>query len=118
MDIRIADPFSHELLCSGGENIYCPEVENVLMAHPEMAERIVIGIPVPRWVQTVNAVVVRAPGSMVSEADIIAFCRERLAHNQCPTSVDFADELPRNATGKILKRDLHEPYWRDHDRNI
>ncbi len=77
-----------------------------------------MGVPDPKWVQTVKAVVVRAPGSTVVEADIIAFCRERLAHCQCPTSVDFVDELPRNATGKILKRDLRAPYWRGHDRVI
>ncbi len=107
-----------DMIISGGENIYCPEVENALMSHPEVAEGIVMGVPDPKWVETVKAVVVRAPGSTVSEADIIAFCRERLAHYQCPTSVDFIDELPRNATGKILKRDLRAPYWSGHERNI
>ena len=107
-----------DMIISGGENIYCPEVENVLMSHPEVAEGIVMGVPDPKWTETVKAVVLRAPGSTVSEADIIAFCRERLAHYQCPTSVDFIDELPRNATGKILKRDLRAPYWSGHERNI
>ncbi|AIY01366.1 hypothetical protein ART_1767 [Arthrobacter sp. PAMC 25486] len=107
-----------DMIISGGENIYCPEVENVLMAAPGVAEGIVIGVPDPKWVETVKAVVVRAPGSTVEEAAIIAFCRERLAHYQCPTSVDFVAELPRNATGKILKRELREPYWRGHERNI
>ena len=107
-----------DMIISGGENIYCPEVENVLMSHPEVAEGIVMGVPDPKWTETVKAVVLRAPGSTVSEADIIAFCRERLAHYQCPTSVDFIDELPRNATGKILKRDLRAPYWSSHERNI
>ena len=106
------------MIISGGENIYCPEVENVPMAAPGVAEGIVMGVPDPDWVEAVKAVVVRAEGSTVDEASIIAFCRERLAHYQCPTSVDFVDELPRNATGKILKRNLREPYWRDHDRNI
>jgi len=107
-----------DMIISGGENIYCPEVENVLMAHPEVAEAIVMGVPHPKWVETVKAVVVRTEGSAVSDAEIIAFCRERMAHYQCPTSVDFIDELPRNLTGKILKRDLREPYWRGNDRNI
>ncbi|MFQ4147113.1 hypothetical protein AAGW05_00205 [Arthrobacter sp. LAPM80] len=65
-----------------------------------------------------KAVVVRAPGTTVSEADIIALCRDRLAHFRCPTAVDFVDELLRHATGKILKGDLREPYWRGHDRKI
>ena len=107
-----------DMIISGGENIYSPEVENVLMAAPGVAEGIVIGVPDPKWVETVKAVVVRAEGSTVEEAAIIAFCRERLAHYQCPTSVDFVEELPRNATGKILKRELREPYWRGHERNI
>ncbi|WP_269937269.1 AMP-binding protein [Arthrobacter sp. HY1533] len=107
-----------DMIISGGENIYSPEVENVLMAHPGVDEGIVIGVPDPKWVETVKAVVVRAAGSTVGEAEIIDFCRDRLAHYQCPTSVDFVQELPRNATGKILKRELREPYWRGHDRNI
>lgn len=107
-----------DMIISGGENIYSPEVENVLMAAPGVAEGIVIGVPDPKWVETVKAVVVREEGSTVEEAAIIAFCRERLAHYQCPTSVDFVEELPRNATGKILKRELREPYWRGHERNI
>ncbi|WP_154605827.1 AMP-binding protein [Arthrobacter sp. AQ5-05] len=107
-----------DMIISGGENVYCPEVENVLMAHPDVNEGIVMGVPHPKWVETVKAVVVRNEGSTVGDADIIAFCRERLAHYQCPTSVDFVEELPRNATGKILKRDLREPYRRGHDRNI
>ncbi len=107
-----------DMIISGGENIYCPEVENVLMAVPGVAEGIVMGVPDPDWVETVKAVVVRAEGSTVDEASIIAFCRERLAHYQSPTSVDFVAELPRNATGKILKRELREPYWRGHERKI
>ncbi|MBP2413646.1 acyl-CoA synthetase (AMP-forming)/AMP-acid ligase II [Arthrobacter stackebrandtii] len=107
-----------DMIISGGENIYSPEVENILMAAPGVAEGIVIGVPDPKWVETVKAVVVREPGSEATEADIIAFCRDRLAHYQCPTSVDFVEELPRNATGKILKRELREPYWRGHDRDI
>ncbi|WP_104089694.1 AMP-binding protein [Arthrobacter sp. GMC3] len=107
-----------DMIISGGENIYSPEVENVLMAHPDVVEGIIMGVPDPKWVETVKAVVVREPGSTVSQEEIIAFCREHLAHYQCPTSVDFVDELPRNATGKVLKRELREPYWRGHERRI
>jgi acyl-CoA synthetase (AMP-forming)/AMP-acid ligase II len=107
-----------DMIITGGENVYSPEVENVLNAHPDVAEGVIVGVPHPKWVETVKAFVVRAPGTAPTEQDIIAFCRERLAGYQCPTSVDFVDELPRNATGKILKRDLRQPYWENHDRNI
>ena len=97
------------MVISGGENIYPAEVEHVLMEHPEVADVAVIGVPDERWGETVKALVVRAPDAMATEADLIAFTRDRLAAYKCPTSVDWIDVLPRNPSGKVLKRDLREP---------
>ena len=77
-----------------------------------------IGVPDDRWGETVKAIVVRSPGAAVEADDLIAWCRGRLAHYKCPTSVDFVDSLPRNPTGKILKEQLREPYWRGRQRRI
>ena len=107
-----------DMIVSGGENIYPAEVENVLLAHPGVADAAVIGVPDDRWGETVKAVVVAAPGAGLDPADVIAFCRDRLAHFKCPTSVDVVEALPRNPSGKILKRELRDPYWRGRDRRI
>ena len=107
-----------DMIITGGENVYSPEVENVLNAHPEVLEGVVIGVPDPKWGETVKAFVVPTPGIAPSAEDIIAFCRARLAGFQTPTSVEFLEELPRNVTGKILKRDLRQPHWSNHDRVI
>jgi long-chain acyl-CoA synthetase len=107
-----------DMIISGGENIYPAEVEHLMMEHPDVADVAVIGVPDDRWGETVKALVVRAPGATATEADLIAFTRERLAGYKCPTSVDWIDVLPRNPSGKVLKRDLREPYWRDHDRAV
>ncbi len=107
-----------DMIVSGGENIYPIEVENVLSGHPEVVESAVIGVPSPRWGETVKAVVVRTEGATVTEDDLIAFCRDRIAHYKCPTSVDFVDVLPRNPSGKLLKRELREPYWEGQGRSI
>jgi acyl-CoA synthetase (AMP-forming)/AMP-acid ligase II len=79
---------------------------------------VVIGIPDERWGEAVKAIVIPAPGTPLTAEDVIAFCRDRLAHYQCPASVDFAADLPRNATGKVLKRALREPYWANRQRTI
>ena len=107
-----------DMVVSGGENVYPAEVENVLYAHPEVLEAAVIGVPSDRWGETVKAVVVRRPGATLDEAGLIAFARGRLAHYKCPTSVDFADELPRNASGKVLKKVLREPFWAGAERAV
>jgi len=95
-----------DMVISGGENIYPAEVERVLLQHPGLAEVAVIGVPHPKWGETVKAIIVLAGGADPDEADIIAFARDRLAHYKCPTSVTKVAELPRNPTGKILKREL------------
>ena len=115
--LYIADRVN-DMVISGGENIYPAEVENVLMSHPGVADVAVIGVPDDRWGETVKAVVVRAEGADVSEHDIVDYCRGRLARYKCPTSVDWIDVLPRNPTGKILKKDLREPYWSGTDRRV
>ncbi|NBE53629.1 long-chain-fatty-acid--CoA ligase [Streptomyces sp. YC537] len=100
-----------DMIISGGENIYCAEVEAAIDAHPGVAEVAVIGVDHPRWVQTPRAVVVPAdPAAPPSERDIIAHCRDRLASYKKPTSVVFTDALPRNASGKIQKFRLRERY--------
>jgi len=107
-----------DMIVSGGENIYPAEVENVLMQHPAVADGAVIGVPDERWGESVKACVVLKPGMEASEADIISFMRERIAHYKCAKSVDFVSTIPRNPTGKILKRVLREPYWKGRTRRV
>ena len=107
-----------DMIISGGENIYSPEIERVLAEHPAVMEVAVIGVPDDRWGETVKAVVSLKPDTPATPEDLIAYCREHLAAYKCPTSVDILDALPRNPTGKILKRDLRRPYWEGHDRTI
>jgi len=78
----------------------------------------VIGVPDERWGETAKAMVVRAAGVDVTEQELIDFCRERLARFKCPTSVDWVDALPRNPSGKVLKKDLREPFWVGRDRKV
>ncbi|MBO9522979.1 MAG: long-chain-fatty-acid--CoA ligase [Nocardioidaceae bacterium] len=107
-----------DMIISGGENIYSPEVERVLAEHPAVMEVAVIGVPDDTWGEVVKAVVSLNPDTKADEAELVAWCRDRLAHYKCPKSVDVLDLLPRNPTGKILKRDLRAPYWEDRDRSV
>jgi long-chain acyl-CoA synthetase len=107
-----------DMIISGGENVYPAEIENVLMAHPEVADVAVIGVPHERWGETPKAMVVLTGGAAVSAAELITFCRARLAGFKCPTSVDFVAALPRNAQGKILKYELREPFWAGRTRRV
>jgi long-chain acyl-CoA synthetase len=106
-----------DMIISGGENIYPAEIENVLMRHPSIADAAVIGVPSERWGETVKAIVVRKDPALTEDA-VIAFCREQLARYKCPTSVDWVTTLPRNPSGKILKKELREPFWRGRDRRV
>jgi len=107
-----------DMIVSGGENVYPAEVENVLMAHPGIADVAVIGVPHDKWGETAKAIVVKVPDAEVTDVEIIAYARERLATFKCPTSVDWTDVLPRNPSGKILKKDLREPFWVGRERRV
>ena len=102
-----------DMIISGGENIYPAEVENVLNGHPAVREVGVIGIPHQRWGETPMAVVVLRAGTTADSNELIAFTRERLAHYKCPTAVTFSDTLPRNASGKLLKREMRRTFMAD-----
>jgi long-chain acyl-CoA synthetase len=99
-----------DMIISGGENIYPAEVENALLFHPAVSEVAVIGVPHERWGETPRAIVVMRPGQSANPADLIAFVKTRLARYKCPTSVIFAESLPRNASGKLLKTELRRRY--------
>jgi acyl-CoA synthetase (AMP-forming)/AMP-acid ligase II len=107
-----------DMIVSGGENVYPAEVESVLFAHPGVVDVAVIGVPDERWGEAVKAVVVRAPESSLSEQELVEACRGQIAGYKIPRSVDFVDALPRNPTGKILKRELRERYWKGRDREV
>ncbi|WPZ05236.1 fatty acid--CoA ligase [Blastomonas marina] len=107
-----------DMIVTGGENVYPAEVENAVFGCEGVADVAVFGVPDEKWGEAVKACVVRKPGSDVSEADIIAHARERIAGFKCPKSVDFLDALPRNPSGKVLRRELRAPYWEGQDRQI
>ncbi|MDA2968935.1 MAG: fatty acid--CoA ligase [Actinomycetota bacterium] len=107
-----------DMIVSGGENVYPAEVENALMAHPAIADVAVIGVPDEKWGEVPMALVVRKPDTQVTEQEIISFARERLAGFKTPKSVGWVDALPRNPSGKILKKVLREPYWAGHTRRV
>lgn len=115
--LYIRDRFK-DVIVAGGENVYPVEVEVVIAEHPDVIDVAVIGVPHPRWGETVKAVVVVRPGSSLAAVELIEFCRPRIAGFKRPTSVDFVVALPRNATGKVLKRELREPYWQGHERRV
>jgi acyl-CoA synthetase (AMP-forming)/AMP-acid ligase II len=107
-----------DMIISGGENIYPAEIERVLAEHPTVDDVAVIGVPDDRWGEVPKAVVVAAPGAAVDADALIAHCREHLAVFKCPKTVDVVEELPRNLTGKVLKKQLREPYWTGRERTI
>lgn len=101
---------SKDMIVSGGENVYPIEVESVLIEHPLVTDVAVIGVPSERWGESVHAVVVGVSADL-TEADLMEWSRSRIAHFKCPRSVTFADVLPRNAGGKLLKREIRRPFW-------
>ena len=100
-----------DVIISGGENISSPEIEDALYKHAGVMECAVIGVPHEKWGETPKALVVLREGHTATEEELIAFCRDNLAHFKCPTSVEFIPELPRTATGKLQKFKLREQYW-------
>jgi fatty-acyl-CoA synthase/long-chain acyl-CoA synthetase len=107
-----------DMVISGGVNIYPAEVEAALHGHPAVMDAAVIGVPDEQWGESVKAVVQLRPGSGATADELIAFCDERLAGYKKPRSVDFVDELPRDAAGKLLKRKIREPYWAGMTRRV
>ena len=103
---------------SGGENVYPAEVENALMNHPAVADVAVIGVPHEKWGESPRAMIVRLAGVEVTEQEIIDYAREHLARFKCPTSVEWIEALPRNPSGKVLKKDLRRPFWEGRDRMV
>ncbi len=107
-----------DVIITGGENVSSIEVEDVLFSHPAVAEVAVIGVPSEKWGETIKALVVLAEGEQATEADLIAWCKEKAAGYKAPTSVEFRDELARTATGKLQKFKLREEYWKGYDRQV
>jgi acyl-CoA synthetase (AMP-forming)/AMP-acid ligase II len=107
-----------DLIISGGENIYPAEIERVLAEHPCIQDVAVIGVPDERWGEVPKAVVVPRPGATIDPHEVVAWCRERIAAFKCPKTIDVVAALPRNPTGKILKKDLRKPYWEGRERQV
>jgi acyl-CoA synthetase (AMP-forming)/AMP-acid ligase II len=107
-----------DMIISGGMNIYPAEIEDALEHHPDVMDVAVFGIPSEEWGESVHAIVVPRPGSGLTPEGVIAYAREHMAGYKVPRSVDFIDEIPRTGSGKILKRELREPYWKDHRSRV
>ncbi|MGW0736103.1 AMP-binding protein [Streptomyces sp. NPDC002851] len=107
-----------DVIITGGENVSSIEVEDTIFSHPSVAEVAVIGVPHEKWGETIKALVVLADGATVTEADVIAHCKERMAGYKAPTSVEFREVIPRTATGKIQKFKLREPYWAGREKQV
>jgi acyl-CoA synthetase (AMP-forming)/AMP-acid ligase II len=107
-----------DVIITGGENVSSIEVEDCLYQHPAIAEVAVIGVPDEKWGETIKALVVVRPGEDVGETELIAHCRDRLAHFKAPTSVEFREALDRTATGKLQKYKLRQPYWAGREKAV
>lgn len=107
-----------DMVVSGGENVYCGEVEAAIGSHPAVAQSAVIGIPSTKWGETVHAVIILKPGVHASQEQIIAHCRERIAGYKVPRSIEFRETLPLTSVGKVLKTELRKPFWDNRQRGI
>jgi len=107
-----------DMIISGGENVYPAEVESAIYGHPDVAEVAVIGVPDEKWGEAVKACVVARPGHTVDPDSVIVWARERIAGFKAPRSVDVIEAMPRNPTGKLLRRALREPYWEGLERRV
>lgn len=125
-DIAVIDPDGYvlivdrrkDIIVSGGENISTVEIETALYEHPAVLESAVIGIPDERWGEVPAAIVAIRPGCQATSDELIEFCRGKLARFKVPKRIDFAESLPKGGTGKILKRELREPYWQGHEKRV
>ncbi|MCL2543393.1 MAG: AMP-binding protein [Nocardioidaceae bacterium] len=115
--LTIADR-KKDVIITGGENVSSIEVEDAIFSHPEINEVAVIGVPDDKWGETIKALVVLAPGSTLTEAEVIDYCKGKVARYKAPTTVEFRDELARTATGKLQKFKLRAPYWQGRDRQV
>lgn len=115
--LTIADR-KKDVIITGGENVSSIEVEDCLFSHPAVSEVAVIGVPSEKWGETIKALVVLAPDADATEADLIAWCKDRLAGYKAPTTVEFRDVLARTATGKLQKFKLRSPYWQGLNREV
>ena len=106
------------MIITGGENVSSIEVEDVVFSHPAVAEVAVIGVPDDKWGEMVTALVVLTEGATVTEAELIAHTRERIAGYKAPKRVEFREAIPRTATGKIQKFKLRQAFWSDEDRQV
>jgi len=107
-----------DMIISGGENVYPAEVESVLHGHPAIREVAVIGVPDAKWGEAVRAVVTLRPGAVMDQQEVLGWLRARLAGFKCPRQIDVIEVMPRNASGKLLKRDLRAPHWEGRDRQV
>ena len=108
-----------DMIVTGGENVYCGEVEAVIYEHPAIREAAVFGIPDPQWGELVMACAVLAPGKSLTAAELIAHCRQSLANYKVPRRVEFSGiELPKSGSGKILKRILRDRFWTNQQRAV
>ena len=107
-----------DMIISGGENIYPAEVENALMSHPDIIDAAAVGVPDDKWGETVKGFVILKERARISESEIIESTKEVIASYKCPTSINFIKEMPRNPSGKILRRQLRAPYWSNKGRNV
>ncbi len=115
--LRISDR-KKDVIITGGENVSSIEVEDCLFNHPAVAEVAVIGVPSERWGETIKALVVLAEGQQVTEAELIAHCKARLAGYKAPTSIELREAIPRTATGKVQKFKLRQQYWQGRERQV
>lgn len=107
-----------DMIITGGENVYPAEVESAIFGHPDIAEVAVIGVPDEKWGEAVKAVCAPKAGCTIDPDSVIAWARERIAAFKVPKSVDIIPVLPRNASGKILRKDLRAPYWEGRERQV
>jgi acyl-CoA synthetase (AMP-forming)/AMP-acid ligase II len=107
-----------DMIVTGGENVFSAEVENAIGSHPAVAMCAVIGIPSKEWGEAVHAIIVPRAAGGVSEEDIIAHCKQKIAGYKCPKTVEFRTELPLSGAGKILKAQMRDAYWKGQTRKV
>jgi acyl-CoA synthetase (AMP-forming)/AMP-acid ligase II len=115
--IRIVDR-KKDMIVTGGENVFCIEVENALYKHPAVLEACVIGVPDAKWGEAVKAIVALKEGQTATKEELIEFCKGLIAHYKSPKSVDLVKELPKTGSGKIYKKAIREPYWKGYDKQV